>query len=594
MASRLSSVRLSVQSSWSGPEGAFSVLAPEGCAAVTSIFEGPDVVAAACGEVLWAEGSLPRGATAAELVATAFRARGEGFMKSLDGTFAALVLDRRSGSWLAATDRFARLPLSHARHGDAAFVSTHLLAFSAIEELGGELDEASVFEFLAFGYVLGRRTHRRAVRRLPPASCLVVGPVSDEVRRYFELRWQPRREPANVVERSREVAEVLVRVAARLAGDDRRVGIQLSGGHDSRAILAASLKAGAKPIAVSFGADGSKDITYSRMLTRALDVPHRIVPLSAARLVSYAPFAVRATDGMYNLFHTQGLSSLEEVADEVDLLLNGATALDGVYFEKEVREHGELLAAEPYPGFLIRDLIDAKLPDGRTFGSVFVGGTDLLVRPELRSSFARSLEASAAEAVGPSSDSVPIWDRSEQIYLHQRMPRFTMSGMSLCGHFRPVRFPLLDIEFVEFCLGLPPRFRTEEKEILSHAIRHLSPAAADAPLTGTERPAGLPRSRDLAARLVNRGRKALRALGLLSPGPSRTFVDYEGWLRSDQALRSFVDDHLLAKAPWVSRWVAADEIRRLVEAQRAGWDGSELIGRLLTLELYRCEFGGGP
>jgi hypothetical protein len=70
--------------------------------------------------------------------------------------------------------------------------------------------------------------------------------------------------------------------------------------------------------------------------------------------------------------------------------------------------------------------------------------------------------------------------------------------------------------------------------------------------------------------------------------------DYDAWLRDAGELRTLTADLLLGADPFVGQWFSKATLEELWSAhQQRRWDGAELLGRLLTLEMFHREVLGG-
>ncbi|MBU3076998.1 hypothetical protein [Sphingomonas quercus] len=129
------------------------------------------------------------------------------------------------------------------------------------------------------GYRVGTATGWRGVSQLPQARMLVSGPGGAALRAIAD--------PAAAVGGERGFDEALLdegmaqgRAAIRLAAGDGRLDLPITGGKDSRAVLALALSAGLGERLTLFtrGHDGHPDIAAGRTIAAALGLPHRREP----------------------------------------------------------------------------------------------------------------------------------------------------------------------------------------------------------------------------------------------------------------------------------------------------------------------------
>ena len=91
----------------------------------------------------------------------------------LDGMFAIALWDARRRRLLLARDPFGKKPLYY-WHDARRFVFGSEIKALLAAGVPAEMDESALGEYLAFGYVPTPRTLFRGIRKLPPASTLIV------------------------------------------------------------------------------------------------------------------------------------------------------------------------------------------------------------------------------------------------------------------------------------------------------------------------------------------------------------------------------------------------------------------------------------
>ena len=191
---------------------------------------------------LEALGHVFRTATDTEVLLHAFRAWGAQALNRLNGMWAFAIWQPATRTLFMARDRFGVKPFHYAltREG-LAFASEP----KALLELSPELrraDDATVFRFLSAGELhAGEDTFYEAVKALPAGCYAEFGPDAGapKIRRYWDYPA-----PASVVQDPEDAARefaCLLDDAVRLrTRSDVKVGLTLSGGLDSTAILASA------------------------------------------------------------------------------------------------------------------------------------------------------------------------------------------------------------------------------------------------------------------------------------------------------------------------------------------------------------------
>jgi asparagine synthase (glutamine-hydrolysing) len=175
-----------------------------------------------------------RTTTDTEVVLALYERRGlERMLQQLDGMFAVVVADTRSGVVHLLRDRIGIKPLYWAQRGRTVLFASEAKAFLAHPAFCAEIDPAHVDELLAFRYVAGEETLLRGVRHVPPGHRLTIaGGVVTEARYWsvpdYAEKLRLSREAA--VDRLDHLLQRSVRLHTR---SDVNLGCQLSGGVDS-------------------------------------------------------------------------------------------------------------------------------------------------------------------------------------------------------------------------------------------------------------------------------------------------------------------------------------------------------------------------
>ncbi len=199
-----------------------------------------------------------------EVLLHGYREWGESLPEHLDGMFAFAIWDSTTGQLLLARDRFGEKPLFFAEHhGRFAFASD---CRSVLKLLGlrPELDRERLPEFLLQRYVTAPNSLFKSIRKLAPGHLLMRSRTQEVLRPYWSVDPDPLQ--AHDLSDS-ELRGLLDRAVERRLMSDVPIGVFLSGGVDSAAVLA---MAHAHGRSLSSFTIGFKDPRYDeRPLARA-------------------------------------------------------------------------------------------------------------------------------------------------------------------------------------------------------------------------------------------------------------------------------------------------------------------------------------
>jgi asparagine synthase (glutamine-hydrolysing) len=198
---------------------------------------------------LEARGASFRTASDTEVVLRAYEAEGPDCVRHLRGMFAFAILDERSRRLVLARDRAGIKPLVYAWDGRRLLFASEIKGILEDAAVARDLDMEAFGQYLTFHYVPAPRTIFRSIRKLPPASTLVLPLDGGEplVSRYWTLRFAPdtRVSEREWVERLR--VELADAVRCHMISDVP-IGAFLSGGVDSSTVVALMAQASATPI----------------------------------------------------------------------------------------------------------------------------------------------------------------------------------------------------------------------------------------------------------------------------------------------------------------------------------------------------------
>jgi asparagine synthase (glutamine-hydrolysing) len=260
-------------------------LTPAGCqpfvdheaglvAAVNGEFYGADARRAD----LAARGHRFHGRSDSEIVLPLWREKGPLLVSDLHGPFALAIADARRGVLFLARDRVGKKPLFWTRRGDAVLFSSELGSLCRAAEARPR--RASALEVLRMGYVPAPATPFEDVHSVPP-GCGVL--FEDGVARTTPYWEPPLSTDASIgaSEAARLVRDELRGAVARRLPAERPMGVLLSGGLDSAAVLLLANEVSPVPLpAFTLGFDGAPEdeAPWARAVARALGSPHDVFP----------------------------------------------------------------------------------------------------------------------------------------------------------------------------------------------------------------------------------------------------------------------------------------------------------------------------
>jgi asparagine synthase (glutamine-hydrolysing) len=522
------------------------------------------------------------------LLTTLYAMEGARFVRRLRGGFALALWDRRARTLLLAVDHFGVKRLHYASDGGATTFASRSSALRGAPGVDGGVEPGAVYDYLNFGYVPSPTSIFRGVRRLPPGYLLVVRDGAASLESYWDLEYaeQPvrRDEAAAAVYRLTEQA-----VATSLRETtSKTTGAFLSGGTDSSTIVGlAGQVTGERPNAFSIGfrEDRYNEIGYAELAARHFGAAHYTAIVEPAEALAALPRLVDAYDepfGNNSAIGTYLCARLAESAG-VSVLLAGDGGDEIFGGNERYRTDGIFALYHRLPSLARRGVLEpvlrglpdggasvlgraqryvrrANLPNPRRFYSYeffFVQEAETLLASDFRATVVADAPYAAVQAHYDRARAAT--DLNRLLYVDMKL---TIGDNDLLKVTRTaelagvgVRFPMLDLELVEFTGTLPARFKVrglEKRHLFKRAFRPLLPAEI---LAKPKHGFGVPTSL---------------------------------WLRQDPGLRDLARDALLGRHTRVRPYFAPGALDRLFElhATDATPFYGDLLWKILMLELW--------
>jgi asparagine synthase (glutamine-hydrolysing) len=542
--------------------------------------------------------------TDTEVILRGYEEWGRDVLPRLNGIFAFALWDPDRAELTVARDRFGVKPLYYTFEGGVLSFASEVKALVAGGYRFEGLDPAALHRYLAYLWVPAPRTMFPGVKKFEPATCLVwkSGAVAREM--FWRPRFAPER-PVAAPALAAELRERLFVTVRRQLRSDVPLGVFLSGGLDSTALLALASCVSAGPprcYTIAFRAEDSTleqsadDAKYAALAADAygaeldrievapdvvellprvvwhLDEPIADPAAIATLLISEAArptsTVLLSGQGADEVFAGYRVHQMHRWAQALSMLPPAVSARAVPWALDVARSHaggipglreGFALAVDRY----VRKLAaGVPLPaDARyAFYRAYYSDKELLglYSPELRQELAGERAWSEHEEYMRDAPAVDFLDKMLYTDWKTFLPELNLAYCDKLSMAASVetRVPYLDNEVVDFMCTVPPELKIRgitSKYLLREAVKDLVPA-----------------------QIVRRRKAGFGA-------PIRT------WLRRD--LRDMVDDFLSPKRITARGYFDAAAVRRMIEDDRQGLvDNTYRIWALLTLEVWHQVF----
>lgn len=218
----------------------------------------------------------------AEVALHLYEERGEACVEALEGMFALAVWDRQERVLFMARDRTGKKPLYWACMADCFIFASELKALTQEPAFARRLDRRALIEFLTLQYIPAPRTIFEGAQKLEPASHVRVafgrgeGAPEIQCEKYWTLHYQPKSD-ADVTQAAEQVREHLDRAVARRLESEVPLGVLLSGGIDSSAIVAMARRhvpGDLRTFSIGFEDESHNELPYAREVAQRYETLH--------------------------------------------------------------------------------------------------------------------------------------------------------------------------------------------------------------------------------------------------------------------------------------------------------------------------------
>ena len=251
------------------------------------------------------------------------------FPAGLNGRFHGLLADRTRGATTLFNDRYGIHRIYYHESPEAFYFAAEA---KAILEVCPELrtpDPRGLGEFVACGCVLENRTIFRGIQVLPPAAAWVFrhGTVAHKGTYFHPGEWEEQTllEPEPYYE---EIRNTFSRVLPRYFNGHERIGMSLTGGLDTRMIMAWQKAPPGSLPCYSFGGmfRDCEDVRLARQVARVCGQSHTVIPVGEellSRFPHYAERTVYLTDGCVDVSHSPDLYVNERAREIAPVRMTG-------------------------------------------------------------------------------------------------------------------------------------------------------------------------------------------------------------------------------------------------------------------------------
>lgn len=407
------------------------------------------------------EGYTISPALSAEQLADLYRTRGTEALQNLDGSFVIAIIDAEKRTALILTDRAASRPIYFSAQSDGLLIAPELKCFHAAAAKDS-VRPAALLSLLVNSYMLGEMTYWPSVQCLGPARRLTLQESRLDLARY----WTPAFGQSSPLS-AKECDDTIVRSVADHLAQFKRPAIGLSGGVDSR-VMVAALKAAGLSIPTltwtySEQDSAESDLAVAARVAEKAGLQNERFRLNWKTLAEDAPALVRASDGLIG--HLGGFADRHRFAAQI------AADHDAIFLGDQCyRGESEVHSADQ----AVEAIGVSTLP----------AGVQRLIRffmkPDAAADCIADYTAALRDLQSPGFATTSPQDLHDRLYWQVRLPRLLTGPKALWRRYLDAVSPLLTAPMLNLAASLPPDQRVH-KRFLRDAVARLDPDLADIP-----------------------------------------------------------------------------------------------------------------
>jgi hypothetical protein len=442
------------------------------------------------------------------------------------------------------------------------------------------LDPVSCQEFVHTGIIYEDRTIYKEVQKLGPASVFrfADGALKNQLRYWNPSTLDPESLGGEMA--VRQLWDCLTRAAEKLTRRFPHPVCDLTGGYDSRAMVAAFVADGTTIATTVSGLDGSPDVVVSRGLAELANLPHQQFPPQQPRSLADIKDAAVLTDGEYDLVeYARTLTVHKALLKKFDISINGSfgEVARGYWWEILVPQTGKRMKLDP-----------ARLARLRYAPRTF---TASLFKPELRLELVPHF-AQIVERSNSGLSSTPNTFQMDHAYLAMRMQRWQGRIASSTNQLWPCLSPFMFRSVLETMLQTKASLR-KRSLLIRRMLARFQPRLANFPLEHGYPP--VPATWKTVPRFLlplanHYGTKVLQRAGVVtqhaSSLPLRP-VRMEMW--QDEEVRQLLNPAAMKSA---SLFDDVGLANFLSQSRQETFSANKEWSRLLTLEYTLCRIAG--
>lgn len=483
-------------------------------------------------------------------------------LAKINGYFCLLIHDKIKERVQLISDRFGIKPLYLAyKNQELIGFSSEFKALALHPTTQLNIDKSALTVFTKLGHMFNQSTWFEGIKRLAPATIVSIDAISGTMETALYWQWGQIKPNSgiNFEEATDKLYQVFDKAVSRCMNSIKQptLAVTLSGGLDSRAILAAATKHFEGKISTyTFGHPNCEDAIIAKRVAEVAGVSNTLRTIDEKNWFVGRNKGVWKTDGMFNVLHMHALGSVPEISQESNYLLNGYVG-DAVL-------GGSLLLEQFQDQPVSKEIAEAKYP-------------------------------TLSQLVDLNSDYFS-GNKYDPLFIYNRGVRFTSAGTDLLsGELHNLK-PFMDNDLIEFIYSMPDSYRKKGRLYNAMLLKYYPEYFKDIPWQQTGKPITLQSEETTAPKSTVKRRLVNLIKATPFAGIARTiyrktiankgYTSYSTWMQQTE-FKAEINRLLLSDDAPITQLIPAKELElKLAKFYRNKPNNADSIGSLITLAIY--------
>lgn len=231
--------------------------------------------------------------TDTEVIVHLYEELGEGFVSKLQGMFAIALWDETNEALLLARDRVGIKPLYYYLTNESITFGSEIKAILADTSVPRTIDHQGINLLLSYYYIPGDTTLLTGIKKLLPGHYLLVKNGRCIDKEYWDLSFTKTKNHLTLNDAEHELVKIIQKAVRDHMISDVPVGVLLSGGVDSTALLSFAVEETDKDIStftIGFESDQFADERkYAAIAAKKFGTRHYDMTINAGEFAEFLP-----------------------------------------------------------------------------------------------------------------------------------------------------------------------------------------------------------------------------------------------------------------------------------------------------------------